>query len=90
MKILLLSFFVLSSLFGFKYEISSDEIKNGQTALIKFEQKDDLKYKYATIGEKKYPIFSDYLLVPISYYAKPKDIEVVVHYAQKTWTRQKE
>jgi murein DD-endopeptidase MepM/ murein hydrolase activator NlpD len=83
MKILLLTLFLLTNLFSLEYEISNSEIKNGQTALIKFEKKDDIKYSHIEVEGKKYMIFSDHVFVPISYYSKPKALNVVVHYVQK-------
>lgn len=82
MRILLLTLFLLSNLFGIRFEISNTEIKNGQTALIKFKQEDGIKYNYAKVEEKKYMIFSDYVYIPISYYQKPKKLDIVVHYTK--------
>jgi len=81
MKILFLTLFLLTSLFGFKFEISNSEIKNGQTSLIKFFKEDGVEYKYIEVKDKKYKIFSNsYVYLPIGYYTKAQTLEVNVHY----------
>jgi murein DD-endopeptidase MepM/ murein hydrolase activator NlpD len=82
MRVLLLTVFLLSSIFAIDVHVSSKEIKNGQTALIKFDKKDGVEYKYITLKDKKYTIFSDHVYIPVSYYEKPKDLDVHVHYVK--------
>lgn len=82
MKAILLTFFLLSSIYGFSFEILHPEIKNGQTSLIKFSHEKDIEYKYITIKDKKYTIFSDYVFIPVSYYEQPKDLDITVYYSE--------
>jgi murein DD-endopeptidase MepM/ murein hydrolase activator NlpD len=90
MKILLLSFLFLSSVFGLKHEVSSTQIKNGQTALIKFSKDEDTEYKYIKIAGKRYDIFSDIAYIPVSYYEKPKKLKVEVFYTKDGKSNSKE
>ncbi len=83
MKVFILTLFLLTSLFSFRFEISNSEVKNGQTALIKFFREDGVEYKYIKVKDKKYKIFSSsYVYLPINYYAKPETLEVYVHYTK--------
>lgn len=82
MRGLFLVLFLLSNLFAFRFDISNSEIKNGQTALIKFAKEEGVEFKYIKIKDKTYEIFSNYAYVPISYYEKPQTLKVYVHYTK--------
>lgn len=89
MKYLIL-LFIASSVFGFNYNLSMNEIKNGETAIIKFEKDANIIYESIEILGQKYEVYDNYALVPISYYEEPKVADLFVHYIdnkkQKTKT----
>ncbi|MCW8839113.1 MAG: M23 family metallopeptidase [Thiovulaceae bacterium] len=89
MRGLFLVLFLLTNIYGFSFEISNPEIKNGQTALIKFSQEKGVEYKYITIKDKKKIIFTDYVFVPVSYYEEPKNLEITVFYTKDNENRTK-
>lgn len=89
MKILLLTLFLLSNIYAIKLDVSHTEIKNGQTALIRFSHIDGIKYQYIIIEDKKYMIFSDYAYVPVSYYEIPRNLDVEIHYIENNEEKSK-
>ena len=89
MRVIFLALFLLSNIYAIRFDISNSLIKNGQTALIKFEEEKGIEYKYITVGNKKHFIFDKRVYVPISYYEKPKTLEVYVHYTQDSQEKSK-
>ncbi len=80
MRYIITLLLLVSSLFALNYELSSNEIKNANTAIIKFPQNINIVYENIEYLDKKYKIFDNYVLVPISYYQKPRVIELKVIY----------
>lgn len=81
MRYLFLSlFFLASNLFGINYEISTTNIKNGKTALIKFQTNINIVYESVEYLGYKHKVFNNYVLIPISYYEKPKLVELKINY----------
>jgi len=83
--------FILStcSLLAFNINISSSSIANGKTALLEFDKEVDVEYEKIVVGKKTYKIFTNpvdaskaYVLLPISYYAKPSDKKVKIFYKE--------
>jgi len=90
MKYLILFAFLVSNIFAFSIDISDSTIANGKTAIIEFNKEQDLKYKKVKIDKKTYKIYQHpidatkmYVLVPISYYEKPKNKKVDIFYTKK-------
>jgi murein DD-endopeptidase MepM/ murein hydrolase activator NlpD len=90
MRALLIGIFLLANIWALEVDVSSKEIKNGQTALIKLDKKAGVEYNYITIKDKKYEIFEDYVYVPISYYESPKTIKVNLFYTKDSKKKTKE
>jgi murein DD-endopeptidase MepM/ murein hydrolase activator NlpD len=70
-------------------DVVSYKIAKGKTALLKFHPQKGILYEYITLGKKRFQIFlmpnsSDtmYALVPFSYYTKPQNREIVIHYKE--------
>jgi len=72
--------FFISSVFGINYKISNSKIANGQTALISFEKNINIIYENVELLGSKFIVFDNKVLIPISYYEKPKKIKAIVHY----------
>ena len=90
MKILFFITLFISSLFGLSVDMSSSTISNGRTILVEFDREKDTKYEYIQIDKKKYEVFPHpidkkrvYALLPVSYYQKPSDKKVEVHYREQ-------
>jgi len=90
MKILFFITLFISSLFGVSVDMSSSTISNGRTILVEFDREKDTKYEYIQIDKKKYEVFPHpidkkrvYALLPVSYYQKPSDKKVEVHYREQ-------
>lgn len=82
MKNLILTIILISNIYAISFEIINPEVKNGQTSLVKLEHKDGIVYDYVKVKDKKYNVFSDYFFVPVSYYEKPKELSLSLHYTQ--------
>lgn len=72
----------ISTLFGVNYEISTTSIENGKTAIIKFEKNANIVCESVEVLGKKYEVFNNYVLLPISYYQKPKLVKLVLNYKE--------
>jgi len=80
MKYIFLIFLLASSIFGFEYKISTKNISNGKTALLEFSKNINIVYESIEILGIKYKIYDNYVLVPISYYETPKQVDIKVNY----------
>ena len=74
--------FIASSVFGISFDISHKNIKNGQSAIIKFKAQEGVEYKHIRIEKNRYKIFDNYVVFPISYYEKPKKEKIIINYVQ--------
>ena len=90
MKILTLVIFLSSLLFSFNFDISNTTISNGATSLLEFKKDKNIKYEKLTLGKKSFKVYQHptdktkmYALLPISYYKKPSDETVDIHYLEK-------
>ena len=84
MRYLFFVLFLASTLFAFKYELSSPTIANGKTLLIKFEKDINIVYEDVEFLGHKYQVFDNYVLVPVSYYEKPKTAKLKINYTDYT------
>jgi len=89
MRLILLLILLTYSLFAFGIEVSNTTIANGKTALLEFQKERGISYEKIVIGKKKYKIFENpvdkkkaYVLLPISYYEKPKEKKVKILYEE--------
>lgn len=89
MKFLLLTLFLLQSLFALEYEIADASLANGKTTLITFFKEKDVVYDKVAHGEENYKIFQHpldknkmYALLPMSYYQTPSNEKLQIHYKQ--------
>ncbi|MDQ7045255.1 MAG: M23 family metallopeptidase [Sulfurimonas sp.] len=89
MRCFILLFFVTSTLFSFNFEITDASISNGRTSLIKFKKEKNIVYEKITLEKRTYRVYKNpldasevYALIPISYYAKPKNIMATIHYKE--------
>ena len=96
MKFLLLLSLLISGVFAFNVDISNSTISNGKTLLIEFKKEKNLVYDKIVLGKKTYKIFNHpidktklYALIPVSYYQKPKNEKLEVHYKEKENTKTK-
>ena len=87
MKYIILFLLAASTLFGISYEISTTSIKNGKTAIIKFDKNENVVCHSVEVLGKEYKVFDNYVLLPISYYQKPELVELVLNY--KEYEKQK-
>jgi len=90
MRFLFLVLFSISSLFSLSFDITNTTIQNGATTLIEFKKEKDFKYDKITLDKKNFKIYNHpsdkdkmYALLPISYYQKPSDKLVAIHYVEK-------
>lgn len=90
MKFILFLVFFYGSLFSFNFEIINSSISNGATSLIQFKKEKNIVYEKVTLGKRSYLIYANpldknlfYSLISISYYEKPKNIMLDVHYKEK-------
>jgi len=89
MKILTLVVFFSSLLFSFNFDISDTTISNGATSLVEFKKEKNFNYEKLTLGKKSFKVYQHptdetkmYALLPISYYAKPRDKMVEIYYRE--------
>lgn len=82
MKYFVLFLVSASTLFAINYEISTTSIKNGKTAIVKFEENINVVCQSVEVLGNKYEVFDNYVLLPISYYQKPKEVELVLNYKE--------
>ena len=80
MKYIFTFFLLLTSAFSINYEISNTKIANGRTALISFEKNINIVYESIDLLGSKFLVFDNKVLIPISYYEKPKKLKAVLHY----------
>ena len=87
MRLVLLFFLLLTSLFAFDVKLSTDEVANGKTALIEFSSVRDVKLQKVVVGKKAFQIFAHpldattkYALIPMSYYEKRGSKKLTVEY----------
>jgi len=90
MRLFIMVIMLVSTLVALNIDISKKEAVNGQTVLLEFEKEKNIKYLSVLLDEKKYKIFDNpcndtkvYTLIPISYDAKPRDINLQLHYKEK-------
>jgi len=89
MRSILLLTLLTCSLFAFGVEVSNTTIANGKTTLLEFQKEKDISYEKVVVGKKKYKVFENpidknraYVLLPISYYEKPKEKKVELLYRE--------
>ncbi len=80
MRFIFLTLVLIQSLFALNYEISSSKIANGKTALLQFKHNINKVYEDVELFDRKFKVFDNRVLLPISYYEKPKKIIATVHY----------
>lgn len=80
MKSFILTLILVCGLNAISFNISSTTIANGKTVLIEFEEEDNISFIDVDVKDKKYKIFDDFVLIPISYYEKEKDITIIINY----------
>jgi len=90
MKFFILVIFLTTALFSFNFDISNTTISNGATSLLEFKKDENIKYEKLTLGKKSFKVYQHptdktkmYALLPISYYKKPSDETVGIHYLEK-------
>lgn len=90
--------FLLStcSAIAFNVNISSSNISNGKTTLLEFDKEFGTSYEKIVVGKKTYKIFTNplnknkaYVLLPVSYYEKPKKKKVELIYKEKNELKSK-
>jgi len=88
-KSILFSLLFVSGLNAFNIEIVNTTVQNGKTTLVEFEKEKNIAFIELSLDDKKYKIFNHptndkkmYALLPISYYAKPRDINVTLTYRE--------
>jgi len=91
MKFLSAVLFFISSLYSLEFQVTNMSISNGTTSLLEFKKESNLSYKKITLDKKSYKIYENpvdstklYVLLPISYYAKAKNITLDIHYKEKS------
>lgn len=91
MRFFLVSIFFISTLAALNVNISDSTILNGKTALIELEKDENIQYNEISIGKKNYKIFNNpvndkkmYVLIPISYYEKPRNVQAKLTYKEKS------
>ena len=96
MRFLILSTLLSSLLLSFNFDISQSAISNGKTSLIEFKKENNCKYEKISLGKKSFKVYehpldknSLYALLPISYYEKPSDKMVDVHYKENGKSKSK-
>lgn len=82
MKYFILTLILTLYLNAIEFNISSSTIANGKTILVEFKKDESIKYEHVRIDKKRYKIYDNYVLIPISYYEKPKKIKLIVNYRQ--------
>lgn len=82
MRCFILTLFLACSLSAFGFNISSSTIANGKTVLIEFEKNNAIKYEHVRVDKKKFKIYDNYVLIPISYYEKEKKLKLIVNYRE--------
>jgi murein DD-endopeptidase MepM/ murein hydrolase activator NlpD len=87
-KYLIVLALLVSEVFAFNLDIAESTITNGRTALIEFKKEKNIEYNRVVLGKKTYKIqehptdtYKMYVLVPVSYYAKPSDKKVEIFYS---------
>lgn len=89
MRLLFTLIFSSSLLLAFNFDISDVAIANGQTSLIEFKKEKNYKYEKIVLGKKSFNVYNHplddkklYALLPISYYQKPDNEMVEIHYKE--------
>jgi len=87
MKYILIFLLSILELYAFNMDIYNSDISNGRTTIIEFKKEIDTKYDKVKVGKKSYKIYqhpSDkdkmYVLIPVSYYAKPSNMKLEIIY----------
>ena len=96
MKIIILFVSLSALLFSLEYKLSDASIANGATSVFEFKKEKGLTYKKLSLGKKNFNVYTNpldatkmYALLPISYYAKPKEETVKITYTQNGVTKTK-
>jgi len=88
---LLISFFSFVLAFNIEsVSVSNYKVPNGQTTLLEFSPQKNIEYKSVTVGKKTFQIFDveknplkKYVLIPFSYYEKPENKTLLIHYKEQ-------
>ncbi|MCF6330090.1 MAG: M23 family metallopeptidase [Sulfurimonas sp.] len=84
MKYFILTLVLVCSLSGFGFNMSSSTIANGKTVFIEFDKNDNIEYKHVRIDKKRFKIYNNFVLIPISYYEKAKNLKLIVNYRENS------
>lgn len=97
MRIIVLLAFLIKTLFAFSYNIEANTVANGKTTIVKLINQENIQYKKAVLGKKEYKIFKNpfnkneyYFLLPINYYAKIGEKNIVIHFKENNKNFQKD
>ena len=80
MRLVFVVFFLTQSIFALNYQISSNKIANGKTALLQFQHNSSRVYENVDFLGRKFKVFDNRVLLPVSYYEQPKKVIAIVHY----------
>ena len=96
MRFILLFILLKSILFSFSFNISDRTIVNGKTSLIEFDKEKDFIYERITFKDRGFNVYEHpldpnklYALLPVSYYEKPSDEKIQVHYKKNGFYKSK-
>ncbi len=96
MKYLLILTLIVFELCAFNMDIYKSNISNGRTTIIEFKKELGVTYDDVKIAKKSYKIYQHpsnadkmYVLIPISYYAKPKNLKLKIVYNKNTEKKSK-
>jgi len=82
MRYIILTLLLACGLSAFGFNITNATVTNGKTVMIEFEKEDGISYKHVRIDKKRFKIFDNFVLIPISYYEKEKNVKVIVNYKE--------
>lgn len=89
MRIIVLLVFLINTLFAFSYNIEASNVANGKTTIVKLINQEKIKYEKVILDKKEYKIFKNpfnkdesYFLLPINYYAKTGEKNLVIHFKE--------
>jgi len=96
MRLIVLLFFSIATLYAFHVDIINATVSNGRTTMMTFEKEKGLKYQKIVVGKRAYQIFNHptnphkmYVLLPESYYKKPSTQKVEVIYSKNKKVQRK-
>ena len=86
----------ISSVYAINFDIYNSTISNGRTTMIEFVKDKDVQYDKIKMGKKTFNIYNHptdlnkmYVLLPVSYYEKPKNKKVKIFYRQNNEKKSK-